>query len=77
MRSVLTKTFAGGQSGACKAMFAFSKAFAIADSVIKIEQATTSAAMSAPFPANHGCHGDGGGQSEGRLLAPYADPPPG
>ncbi len=43
---------AGKQSAAYKAMFIVSKAFAIADSVIKIQQAIASAAMSLPFPAN-------------------------
>lgn len=33
-------------------MFAASKAFAIADSIIKIQQAMASAAMSQPFPLN-------------------------
>lgn len=49
----LTKTFAGEQSGAYKAMFAVSKAFAIADAIIKIQQGIAGAA-SLPFPANLG-----------------------
>lgn len=47
----LTKTFAGEQSEAYKAMFAVSKAFAIADSIIKIQQGIANAAA-LPFPAN-------------------------
>jgi hypothetical protein len=49
----ITKTFAGEQSGIYKAMFSVSKAFAIADSIIKIQQGIASAA-SLPFPANLG-----------------------
>lgn len=47
----LTKTFAGKQSGVYKAMFAVSKAFAIADSIVKIQQGIAGAAA-LPFPAN-------------------------
>ncbi|GLX85051.1 hypothetical protein tloyanaT_13030 [Thalassotalea loyana] len=47
----LAKTFAGEQSGVYKAMFAASKAFAIAESIIKIQQGIATAA-SLPFPAN-------------------------
>lgn len=47
----ITKTFAGEQSGAYKAMFAVSKAFAIADSIVKIQQGIANA-MSLPYPAN-------------------------
>jgi TP901 family phage tail tape measure protein len=47
------KTFAGEQDGTYKALFAASKAFAIADSIIKIQQGIASAA-SLPFPANLG-----------------------
>ena len=47
----LAKTFAGEQSGIYKTMFAASKAFAIAESVIKIQQGIASAAA-LPFPAN-------------------------
>ncbi|EKH9212918.1 hypothetical protein PN39_05545 [Vibrio anguillarum] len=43
--------FAGEQSGIYKAMFAASKAFAIAESIIKIQQGIASAAA-LPFPAN-------------------------
>lgn len=50
----MAKTFAGEQSSTYKAMFAVSKAFAIADSIIKIQQAMASAAMSSPFPLNLG-----------------------
>lgn len=49
----MTKTFAGEQSSAYKAMFAVSKAFAIADAIIKIQQGIA-AASSLPFPANLG-----------------------
>jgi tape measure domain-containing protein len=42
----------GKQSAVYKAMFAVSKAFAIADSIIKIQQALASATASLPFPAN-------------------------
>lgn len=45
------KGFAGEQSAAYKSMFAISKAFAIADATIKIEQGIASA-ISLPFPAN-------------------------
>lgn len=47
----LAKTFAGEQSSTYKALFAVSKAFAIADSIIKIQQGIANAA-SQPFPAN-------------------------
>ena len=47
----MAKTFAGKQSGIYKAMFAASKAFAIAESIIKIQQGIANAA-SLPFPAN-------------------------
>jgi tape measure domain-containing protein len=47
----ITKSFAGEQSGAYKAMFAVSKAFAIADSIIKIQQGIA-ASLSLPYPAN-------------------------
>lgn len=49
--SEITKGFAGEQSGAYKAMFAVSKAFAIADSIIKIQQGISNA-LSLPYPAN-------------------------
>ena len=49
----LAKTFAGEQSGIFKVMFAASKAFAIADAVMKIQQGIASAA-SLPWPANLG-----------------------
>lgn len=44
-------TFAGEQSGVYKALFAASKAFAIADAIIKIQQGIANAAA-LPFPAN-------------------------
>lgn len=47
----LAKAFGGEQSRAYKAMFAVSKAFAIADSIIKIQQGIAAAAA-LPFPAN-------------------------
>ena len=47
----LAKQFAGEQSGTYKALFAVSKAFAIADSIVKIQQGIA-AASSLPFPAN-------------------------
>lgn len=47
----LSKTFAGEQSGIYKAMFAASKAFAIADAIIKIQQGIAAAAAT-PWPAN-------------------------
>lgn len=47
----VTKAFAGKQSGIYKALFAASKAFAIADSIIKIQQGIANAAA-LPFPAN-------------------------
>ena len=45
------KGFAGEQSGIYKALFITSKAFAIADSIIKIQQGIANA-LSLPFPAN-------------------------
>lgn len=50
----LTKTFAGEQSGVYQAMFAASKAFAMADAIVKIQNAMASASMSLPFPGNLG-----------------------
>lgn len=50
----IARSAAGEQSGIYKAMFAASKAFAIADSIVKIQAAMASAAMSLPFPANLG-----------------------
>lgn len=49
----LAKTFAGEQSGIYKVMFAASKAFAIADSIMKIQQGIANAAAM-PWPANLG-----------------------
>lgn len=43
--------FAGEQSGIYKAMFAVSKAFALADAIIKIQQGMAQA-LALPFPAN-------------------------
>lgn len=48
-----TKDFAGEQSGIYKAMFAVSKAFAIADAIVKIQQGIANASAM-PFPANIG-----------------------
>lgn len=45
------KGFAGEQSGIYKALFITSKAFAIADSIMKIQQGIANA-MALPFPAN-------------------------
>ena len=47
----LAEAFGGKQSKAYKVMFAASKAFAIADSIIKIQQGIANAAAM-PFPAN-------------------------
>ena len=47
----ISKDFAGEQSGIFKAMFAVSKAFAIAESIVKIQQGIANAAA-LPFPAN-------------------------
>lgn len=47
----VASAFAGEQSGIYKAMFAASKAFAIAESIIKIQQGIASAAAD-PFPKN-------------------------
>ncbi|QDP54892.1 MAG: putative minor tail protein [Prokaryotic dsDNA virus sp.] len=47
----IAKDFAGEQSGIYKAMFAASKAFAIAESIVKIQQGIANAA-GLPFPAN-------------------------
>ncbi|WP_447896052.1 hypothetical protein [Vreelandella sp. GE22] len=49
--SSVTKAFAGEQSGIYKAMFAAEKAFAIASSIMSIQQGIAAAA-SLPFPAN-------------------------
>lgn len=49
--SDLSKNFAGEQSGIYKTLFAASKAFAISESIIKIQQAIANAAAT-PFPAN-------------------------
>ncbi|OQS45867.1 hypothetical protein B0T49_20920 [Chromobacterium violaceum] len=50
----LAANFKGKQSGVYRAMFAMSKAFAVADAIIKIQQAVATAAASAPWPANMG-----------------------
>lgn len=47
----ITKDFAGEQSGIYKVMFAASKAFAIADAVVKIQQGIA-AASAQPWPLN-------------------------
>ncbi|XFS57241.1 phage tail length tape measure family protein [Klebsiella pneumoniae] len=49
--SILADGF-GEQSAIYKVAFAASKAFAIADSMVKIQQAIASGAVSAPYPAN-------------------------
>lgn len=48
----MTKTFAGEQSGAYRAMFAVSKAFAIAEAGVKLWQAIAIAGASTSWPAN-------------------------
>lgn len=47
----ITKTFAGEQSGIYRAMFAVSKAFAIADAIVKIQQGIANA-LNQPYPLN-------------------------
>lgn len=47
----ITQNFAGKQNGIYRAMFAVSKGFAIAESIIKIQQGIANAAA-LPFPAN-------------------------
>ncbi|WP_439259484.1 tape measure protein [Lonepinella sp. BR2930] len=47
----VAENYGGKQSGMYKAMFAVSKAFAIADSIIKIQQGIANAAAQ-PYPAN-------------------------
>ena len=49
----MVEAFAGKQNAAYKVLFAASKAFAIAESIIKIQQGIANAA-SLPFPANLG-----------------------
>jgi TP901 family phage tail tape measure protein len=49
--ATIAEAFAGQQSGIYKAMFAASKAFAIAESIIKIQQGIAGAAA-LPWPAN-------------------------
>lgn len=49
--ATIAEAFAGRQSGIYKAMFAASKAFAIAESIIKIQQGIANAAA-VPWPAN-------------------------
>ncbi|HHO8481535.1 TPA: phage tail length tape measure family protein [Klebsiella pneumoniae] len=48
----IMRTGLGEQSAIYKVAFAASKAFAIADSMVKIQQAIASGAVSAPYPAN-------------------------
>ncbi|HBQ3100222.1 TPA: phage tail length tape measure family protein [Klebsiella quasipneumoniae subsp. similipneumoniae] len=48
----IMRTGFGEQSAIYKVAFAASKAFAIADSMLKIQQAIASGAVSAPYPAN-------------------------
>lgn len=48
----IMRTGFGEQSTIYKVAFAASKAFAIADSMVKIQQAIASGAVSAPYPAN-------------------------
>jgi tape measure domain-containing protein len=48
----LAKNMAGESSKAYKVLFGISKAFAIADGMMKVQQAILNAASSAPWPAN-------------------------
>ena len=48
----LTKTFAGEQSSAYKAMFAISKGFAVANAALHLKSAIMTAMDSGPYPAN-------------------------
>ena len=48
----IMRTGFGEQSAIYKVAFAASKAFSIADSMVKIQQAIASSAVSAPYPAN-------------------------
>lgn len=50
----LMKAYQGEQSSAYRALFAISKAFAIADAMMKVQQAIANAAASGPFPWNLG-----------------------
>src|SRR5690606_34968358 len=50
----LVKAYSGEQSSAYRALFAVSKAFAIADAMMKVQQAIANAAASGPFPWNLG-----------------------
>lgn len=50
----LAKQTAGESSKAYKTLFAISKAFAIADAMMKVQQAIANAAASGPFPWNLG-----------------------
>ena len=50
----LAKQTAGESSKAYKTLFAISKAFAIADAMMKVQQAVANAAASGPFPWNLG-----------------------
>lgn len=62
----LSEAFAGQQSGVYKAMFAVSKAFAIADSIVKITQGIANAAA-LPFPANLGAMATVGAATAGLV----------
>lgn len=62
----LSQTFAGQQSGIYKAMFAASKAFAIADSIVKITQGIANASA-LPFPANLGAMATVGAATAGLV----------
>ncbi|MBK1835004.1 phage tail protein [Roseibacillus ishigakijimensis] len=60
----LTRSFAGEQSGIYQGLFAVSKGFAIAESIIKIQQGIANA-LSLPFPANLGAAATVAGQAAG------------
>lgn len=62
----LAKTFSGEQSRTYRAMFAVSKAFAVADSIIKIQQGIANAAA-LPFPASLGAMATVAAQTAGII----------
>lgn len=64
-----TKAFAGEQSGIYKAMFAVSKAFAIADAIVNINGAMAKAANSGPFPGNLAAMASVGSATAGLISA--------
>ena len=64
----LAKTFAGEQSAVYKVMFAASKAFAIADAMVKIQQGLANAA-SMPWPTNLAAMASVAAQTAGIVSA--------